>query len=73
MTGDAVFALLAEDPRTRDIPVIVLSADAIPGAVRRLLDAGVRAYLTKPLDVPALLAAVEQHARPSPAPGDRAE
>ena len=50
---------LREDPRTRAIPVIVLSADAIPARVRRMLDAGARAYLTKPLDVHNLLAAVD--------------
>jgi PAS domain S-box-containing protein len=63
ISGDEVFRLLREDPRTRDIPVIVLSADAIPDRVRRLLAAGVRAYLTKPLDIHQLLAAVEECVR----------
>jgi len=54
-----VFRLLRDDPRTRNIPVIVLSADALPSRMRMLLDAGVRAYLTKPLDVRSLLAAVD--------------
>jgi signal transduction histidine kinase/CheY-like chemotaxis protein len=64
MAGDRVFELLREDPRTRDIPVVMLSADAIPDGARRLLDAGVRAYLTKPLDVRKLLAVVDEHLRP---------
>jgi CheY-like chemotaxis protein len=34
-----VFRLLRDDPRTRNIPVIVLSADAVPSRMRRLLDA----------------------------------
>jgi signal transduction histidine kinase/CheY-like chemotaxis protein len=63
MSGDEVFARLRADPRTRDIPVVILSADAIPGGARRLLEAGVRAYLTKPLDVHALLAAVDESLR----------
>ena len=63
ISGDEVFRLLRDDPRTRDIPVIVLSADAIPSRVRQSLDAGVRAYLTKPLDVPSLLAAVDESLR----------
>jgi CheY-like chemotaxis protein len=29
--------------------VVILSADAAPGAIRRLLALGARAYLTKPL------------------------
>jgi signal transduction histidine kinase len=59
MAGDEVFARLREDPRTREIPVVILSADAIPSGMRPLLEAGVRAYLTKPLDVHALLAVID--------------
>lgn len=43
--------LLRDDARTADIRVVVLSTDASPGAGQRLLAAGARAYLTKPLDV----------------------
>jgi len=57
--GDEVFRLLRADPRTRAIPVVMLSADATPATVQRLLGAGVHAYLTKPLDVPSLLAAID--------------
>ena len=60
MSGDEVFLQLGEDPRTRGIPVVILSADAIPSGMRRLLDAGVRAYLTKPLDIYALLAVIDE-------------
>jgi CheY-like chemotaxis protein len=58
--GEEVFRLLAEDPRTRAIPVVMLSADAILTGVQRLLDAGVRAYLTKPLDVRRLLDVIDE-------------
>jgi len=68
--GEEVFRLLRADERTRDIPVIVLSADAMPSRMRQFLDGGVRAYLTKPLDVPALLATIAEtlrgDARPDP-------
>jgi len=68
--GEEVFRLLQADSRTRDIPVIVLSADAMPSRMRQFLDGGVRAYLTKPLDVPGLLAAIDEtlrgEARPDP-------
>jgi signal transduction histidine kinase/ActR/RegA family two-component response regulator len=68
--GEEVFRQLQADSRTRDIPVIVLSADAMPSRMRQFLDGGVRAYLTKPLDVPALLAAIDEaihgEARPDP-------
>jgi DNA-binding NarL/FixJ family response regulator len=38
----------------------VISADASPGQVRRMLDAGARAYLAKPLDVDRLLAVLDE-------------
>jgi CheY-like chemotaxis protein len=55
LPGEEVLARLAREPRTRHIPVVVLSADATPGQIERLLAAGARAYLTKPLDVPSFL------------------
>jgi len=66
ISGDQVFGQLREDPRTRDIPVVVLSADAIASELRRLLEAGVRAYLTKPLDVRQLLEIIDESLRPAP-------
>lgn len=49
--GDEVLRKLRQDPRTSDIPEIVISADATPGQVQRLLSAGACAYLTKPINV----------------------
>ena len=46
---------LQTGPRTAGVPVAILSADARPGLVQRLLDQGARAFLTKPLDVRELL------------------
>jgi PAS domain S-box-containing protein len=59
MHGEAVLGRLQDDPLTRDIPVVILSADAIPGDVSRLLGLGARAYLTKPLDVGKLLSLLD--------------
>ena len=58
--GEQVFRLLQDDPRTRAIPVVILSADALVSGMQALLDAGVRAYLTKPLDVRRLLALIDE-------------
>ena len=69
--GDVVVRLLAADPRTRDIPVVMLSADASPGQIRALREAGVRDYLTKPIDVARLLALVDAIVA-GPAPADPA-
>ena len=59
MPGDEVLAALQADPRTRRIPVVILSADATHGRIERLLAAGARAYLTKPIDVARLLATLD--------------
>jgi CheY-like chemotaxis protein len=55
LPGDEVLARLQADERTRAIPVVIVSADATPGQVERLLAAGAHDYLTKPLQVRRLL------------------
>jgi PAS domain S-box-containing protein len=60
MHGSEVLAELHEDDRVRDIPVVVISADATPGQIQRLLDAGARDYLTKPLDVQQFLTVLDE-------------
>ena len=59
LPGDEVLRRLREDPETRQIPVTVVSADATPGQVRRLTNAGARDYLTKPFDVKQLIRLLE--------------
>jgi signal transduction histidine kinase/ActR/RegA family two-component response regulator len=49
--GEQVLKELRAEPVTAGIPVVVLSADATPGVVRRLLAGGALAFLTKPLDL----------------------
>lgn len=60
VSGDEVLRLLAEDPATSEIPVVILSADASPAQIQRLRDAGARAYLTKPLDVEQLFRVLDE-------------
>jgi len=60
--GDEVLARLRADDRTSAIPVVMISADATQGQIDRLLAAGARAYLTKPLDVRRLLEIVDEMA-----------
>jgi CheY-like chemotaxis protein len=55
MPGQEVYRRLQAEPRTAQVPVVVLSADARPALVDQLLAQGVRAFLTKPLDVRELL------------------
>jgi signal transduction histidine kinase/CheY-like chemotaxis protein len=58
--GETVLQALRDDPRTSAIPVVIVSADATPGRIQRLREAGAREYLTKPLDVRRFLETVEQ-------------
>jgi len=57
--GAEVLRRLREEPRTADIPVVIVSADATPGEIERLRGLGAEAYLTKPLDVRQLLELVD--------------
>ncbi len=60
MQGDTVLEQLQSDPITADIPVVILSADATSAQIERLLAAGAREYLTKPLDLQKFLAVVDE-------------
>ncbi len=49
--GITALQLLRTDPTTTRIPVVALSANALPRDIRRGLDAGFFRYLTKPIKV----------------------
>lgn len=57
--GWEVLTELRTDGRTATTPVVVVSADASPGQIRRLRETGADGYLTKPLDVGEFLGAVD--------------
>jgi CheY-like chemotaxis protein len=50
MDGYTVLDELAKDARTAGIPVLVLSARAIPAEAKRATEAGARRFLEKPFD-----------------------
>nr|WP_227625134.1 PAS domain S-box protein [Fimbriimonas ginsengisoli] len=60
MSGKDVMARLRESSDTKEIPIVVISADATPVQIERLLGGGADAYLTKPLDVAAFLATLDR-------------
>jgi signal transduction histidine kinase/ActR/RegA family two-component response regulator len=60
LSGDEVLQEVQRDPVLRPTPVVILSEDTAPGQVRRLLEAGARAYLPKPPDVPRLVQVLER-------------
>ncbi|MGZ4983561.1 MAG: response regulator [Chthoniobacterales bacterium] len=60
MHGADVLQRLQQNPATADIPVVVLSANATPSQIERLLSAGARNYLTKPFDIDPFLAVIDE-------------
>ncbi|HLW47044.1 MAG TPA: ATP-binding protein [bacterium] len=58
--GDEVLRRLQAAPDTQNVPVVVISADATPSRIARLLAAGAWQYLTKPLDVKRFLALLDE-------------
>jgi signal transduction histidine kinase/CheY-like chemotaxis protein len=58
--GSEVLARLKADPVLREIPVVVLSADATPGQQERLTAGGASGYLTKPIDIEELLTLIDR-------------
>ncbi|HEX3563889.1 MAG TPA: ATP-binding protein [Acidimicrobiales bacterium] len=63
MSGEEALRRLKADPETASIPVVVLSADVTPGRIDRILDAGAVGYLSKPVDVPRLIAYLDNAGR----------
>lgn len=59
MSGLDLLRTLRADPLMRDIPVVVVSADALGGQVDAALQAGALRYLTKPVNVSELLRTVD--------------
>jgi CheY-like chemotaxis protein len=60
MDGFQALATLRSARETQDIPVIALSANAMPKAVSRGLAAGFRSYHTKPIQIEAFMRTVRE-------------
>ena len=61
LDGVATLGRLRADRRTASIPVLAVTAQAMQGDHERFLAAGFDGYIAKPVDVVALLDAVDQH------------
>ncbi len=59
ITGFQALRILQDDPSTRHIPVLALSANATPHDVEKGLAAGFLCYLTKPIKINELLQAID--------------
>ena len=69
MSGFEATARLKEWPETRGIPVIALSAAAMARDLERMREAGFHRYLTKPVKVDELAAALEDILTPGSSQG----
>ena len=59
--GSEIIVDLKKNKNTRHIPVIVISADAMPYRISNLINSGAERYLTKPLDVVELLSEIDKY------------
>lgn len=58
--GGEVLKRIRADKNTNSIPIIVLSADALPKQIEKLLKMGAKNYITKPFDVEELLNVIDK-------------
>lgn len=61
--GVSALSQLRDDPLTRSISVIAVSASAMPDDQQRIVASGFDAYITKPIDVKSFVATVETFVR----------
>ena len=73
LPGEEVHNRLQAEAATRDIPVIVVSADATARSIRRLRARGVSGYLTKPVNLRELRELITATIQPRVAAGPRAD
>ncbi len=59
---------IKEDPKTRDVPVLIVSARPGDDVIRRARAAGADDFIRKPFENDALVARIRQHARLKSAP-----
>ncbi len=67
LDGYQVLRQLRHQPDLANVPVVAITANAMPRDVARARAAGFDECLTKPFDVRALLAVLDRHLHPSPA------
>ena len=72
ISGIEAMKVLRADPKTAHIPIMALSANAVPRDIAKGLDAGFFDYLTKPIKVNEFMAAVDAAMEFSEAASDRA-
>lgn len=62
--GYQVLEQLSGSDSTRSVPVVVVSADAMPFQIEKLMNAGAKDYVTKPLNIARFLKVIDSFIRP---------
>ncbi|RYE00523.1 MAG: response regulator [Sphingobacteriales bacterium] len=60
MSGTHALKVLKQDASTARIPIIALSANAVPTDIKNGLDAGFFRYLTKPIKLAEFMATIDE-------------
>ncbi len=61
--GFELLILLKSNPRTKEIPVVLLSSSPVPSDIERAARLGAASYFTKPVNAPAVLEIFYQEGR----------
>jgi signal transduction histidine kinase/ActR/RegA family two-component response regulator len=65
MDGMEATRLMRRDPRWKSLPVIAMTAHAMNGDKERCLEAGMDAYIAKPVQPNHLISMIEKHLQPA--------
>jgi CheY-like chemotaxis protein len=61
LSGEDVLDQMKADPGLKNVPVIIVSADATPAQVEALVLRGAAAFITKPVDIGTLFEALQEN------------
>jgi len=64
MDGTIAMKKLKNYEETRDIPIIAVSANAMESDIEKALNAGFKAYITKPFNIPKFLMEIDRFLKP---------
>jgi CheY-like chemotaxis protein len=68
ISGLQALKILRDDPLTANIPVLALSANAMPRDIEKGMEAGFYRYLTKPIKIAEFMEALDEGLAPAAAP-----
>jgi CheY-like chemotaxis protein len=59
--GSEVLTLILDNDKTKNIPVVILSADGMQHQVNKLIKLGAKKYITKPFNISDLLYLIDKY------------